>query len=58
MQIGDEAFKEFMALYQEEFGRCLSEQNALEMATRLIDLYRILYRPLPGECNDDTTRPF
>jgi hypothetical protein len=55
MQIGDAAFKEFMALYQAEFGKEISRQDALEMTTRLINLYLIIYRALPGESNDGTT---
>lgn len=57
MQIGDEAFKEFMALYQAEFGKEISRQEALEMTTRLINLYLIIYRPLPGERGDSATPP-
>ena len=57
MQIGDEAFKEFMALYHAEFGKEISRQDALEMTTRLINLYLIIYRPLPGERGDSPTPP-
>jgi len=56
MQISDDALNEFMALYQAEFGKELSRQDALEMTTRLINLYLIIYRPLPGELGDDATR--
>jgi len=49
MQISDDALDEFMALYRVEFGKELSRQEALEMATRMINLYQIIYRPLPGE---------
>jgi len=57
MQIGDEALEEFMALYQAEFRKEISRQNALEMATRLINLYLIIYRPLPNERGNGATRP-
>lgn len=57
MQIGDEAFNEFMALYQAEFGKEISRKDALEMTTRLINLYLIIYRPLPSESNDGSTPP-
>ncbi len=57
MQIDDEAFKEFMALYRAEFGKEISRQDALDMTTRLINLYLIIYRPLPGEPGNGTTRP-
>lgn len=48
---------EFMTLYRAEFGKEISQREALEMATRLIHLYLILYRPLPGEYSDKTTPP-
>ena len=57
MQIGDKALIEFMALYQAEFGKEISRQDALEMATRLINLYLIIYRTLPGERGDHATLP-
>ena len=49
MQIGDESLTEFMALHREEFGKEISRQDALEMATRVVNLYLLVYRPLPGE---------
>ncbi len=45
----DEAMQEFMEIYKAEFGKELSTQEALEMVTHLINLYQIIYRPLPGE---------
>jgi len=56
MQHGDEDINEFMALYRTEFGKDISREDAFEMATRLINLYLIIYRPLPGERGDRTTR--
>lgn len=57
MQIGDEALKEFIALYQAELGKEISRQDALEMTTRLINLYLTIYRSLPGEHCNGATRP-
>ncbi|MDP2655080.1 MAG: hypothetical protein Q8P17_00755 [bacterium] len=57
MKINDETLNEFMTLYRTEFGKDISQQDALEMATRLINLYLIIYRPLPGERGDKTTPP-
>lgn len=57
MQITDDDLNEFMALYRAEFGREISRQDALEMATRLINLYVTIYRPLPGEPCAGATRP-
>ncbi len=49
MQISDESLKEFMALYQHEFRKDVSREDALEMATRLLNLYQLIMRPLPRE---------
>jgi hypothetical protein len=57
MQIRDEALTEFMALYRAEFGKEIPRQDAVEMATRLVNLYLTIYRPLPGELSDAVTRP-
>lgn len=48
---------EFITLYRTEFGKDISPKEALEMATRLIHLYLILYRPLPDEYGDQATPP-
>lgn len=57
MPISTVDLDEFMTLYQAEFGKEISQKEALEMATRLIHLYLILYRPLPGEYGDKTMPP-
>lgn len=57
MKYTDEDIHKFMEIYRAEFGKEISPQDALEMATRLIDLYLIIYRPLPGANNNDATRP-
>ena len=57
MQISDESLTEFINLYHAEFGKEITRQDALEMATRLINLYQIIYRPLPTELDGDAMRP-
>ena len=57
MPIHNTSLEKFQKLYQEERGKYLSEEDTIEMVTRLISLYQILYRPLPGEHNAATTRP-
>jgi hypothetical protein len=57
MQIRDVDLDEFMMLYRTEFGKDISQKDALEMATRLINLHLIIYRPLPGERGDKATPP-
>jgi hypothetical protein len=40
---------EFMRLYEEEFGEPIKEDEAREIALRLLELYQLLARPLPSE---------
>ena len=49
MQTSDEALEEFISLYKEAFGETITLAEAREMARRLVHLYKILLRPLPGE---------
>ncbi len=57
MSIDKKSLAEFRKLYQEEFGKYLSEDDAREMITRLINLYKIIYSPFPGEHGNKPT-PF
>lgn len=49
--ISDKMLKEYKALYKKKFGEDLSDQDALEQATKLITLVDIVYRPIPKEDN-------
>lgn len=47
MQISDEAIKEYIQIYKDDFGEELSMEQAREIGTRLVELYLVLSRPLP-----------
>jgi hypothetical protein len=49
MQISDKALNELMAIYKEEFGEEIDRREATEMAHRLLNLYKLLAKPLPQE---------
>jgi hypothetical protein len=49
MTFEDKDLKEFLKLYEEEFGEPLPGQDASSMASRLVMLYEALARPLPSE---------
>jgi hypothetical protein len=51
-QLSREAIDEFKAIYQEEFGRELSDDEVQEIAIRLLCFFGILVRPSPGEIED------
>jgi hypothetical protein len=47
MGINDKALKEFIEIYEEEFGEKIEETLATEMAHRVLAMYRLLRRRLP-----------
>lgn len=49
MAISDASLDEFIAIYAEEFGEHLSREEARPIATNLINLLRLISRPLPNE---------
>ena len=50
MQIPDDALDAFIKIYKKEFKQKISREEAREMATNLLTLYRLLSRPLPTRC--------
>lgn len=57
MRISDESAREFMQLYEAEFGEQISLDEAYEMGDRLVSLYEILSRPLPHEKTSEPQAP-
>ena len=51
-QLSRQAIDEFKAIYQDEFGRDLSDDEVQEIALRLLRFFGILARPSPGETED------
>jgi hypothetical protein len=49
MRISDDALKELISLYQEEFGEPIDLAAATEMGHQLLTLYRLLQRRLPND---------
>ena len=45
--LSQKALDEFKEIYKGEFGKELSNEKALELATRLITLMKVIYRPIP-----------
>jgi hypothetical protein len=54
-QLSRQAIDEFKAIYQEEFGQSLSDDEVQEIAIRLLRFFGILVRPYPDETEDETT---
>lgn len=51
MQISDKRLDEFIEIIKKENGVTLSREEARMHATRLLDLYELIYRPLPWEAD-------
>ena len=49
MAVTDETIKEYIQLYEEDFGETLTMEEAREIVTRLMALYEVLCSPLSGE---------
>lgn len=48
MKLSKKAIKEFQKIYKEETGETISNQKALELGTNLINLFKVIYRPIPN----------
>lgn len=49
MHLDEVSLREFVEIWQEEFGETLSFDEAKHQASRLLELYALLYRPTPEE---------
>lgn len=49
MLLTNEDCEEFRKVYKEDTGEDITIEQAREIASRLLELYRLLARPLPGE---------
>ena len=43
----NKALQEFKQIYRAEFGEELSDQEAMEKATKFLNLMRVIMRPIP-----------
>ena len=53
MEVTPEALKEFKKIYKDKFGEELSDDDALEMAQRVLRFFSLIYRPLPDQNDSD-----
>lgn len=49
MEFSEAAIKEFIVIYERHFNEPISHDDAIEMARRLVNLYRLFLRSLPLE---------
>lgn len=46
MPLSKKAIEEFKEIYRQEFGEEISDQTALELALNLLNLFRVIYKPI------------
>jgi hypothetical protein len=48
-QLSQQAIDEFKTIYEEEFGRTLSDDEVQQIAVRLLGVFGILQQPVPND---------
>lgn len=49
MQLSKQAIEKFKAIYKKEFIKDISDEKANELATNFLNLFKIIYRPIPND---------
>ena len=49
MQFSEESIDRFRAIYERKYNEPITREEAVAMARRLVNLYRLFLRPLPPE---------
>ena len=57
MKLSRQAIDEFKTIYNDEYGCVLSDDEAQEMALRLLRLFDVLGQTHPGEGSEPTRNP-
>lgn len=52
MKLSKQAVGEFKSIWKEEFGEEISDKKALEQATSLLNLFRVISKPIPNKDNN------
>jgi hypothetical protein len=53
MKLSEEAIEEFRDIYYREYGKKISDEEAQEMGQNLLSLFKIIYRPIPEDENEE-----
>jgi hypothetical protein len=56
MKFSDATIAEFISAYERVFGEGLTSAEATQMLRRMVNLYRVLLRPLPKYEDEDVTQ--
>ena len=53
MKLSKKAINEFKEIYFHEFGQQITDEEAQELGSNLISLFKIICRPIPEDTNPD-----
>ena len=56
MKFSDATISEFISAYERVFGEVLTPEEATQMLRRMVNLYRVLLRPLPKHEDNDVAQ--
>ncbi len=56
-QLSRQAVEDFKAIYRDEFGEDIADDEAQEIALRLLRLFDLLLQPLPGDLPGQNSIP-
>lgn len=48
-QLSDKAIEEYQNIYFKEFGEQISKEEARKQGTSLVNLYKLIYKPIPSD---------
>lgn len=49
LMLSEKAIIEYMEIYKKEFGKDISYEQALEGGTKLLCLFKLIYKPIPKD---------
>ena len=58
MMISKEHLEKFKSIYKSNFGEEILDQEALEQANKLLNMMKVIYRPIPKENLKDSQKSY
>lgn len=57
MKFDENNIDKFISAYEDVYGEQVTREEATIMLRKLVNLYRVIMRPLPKEKDSETTQP-
>lgn len=48
IQLSDQAIEEYQEIYLKEFGKRIDEEEVRKQGTNLVNLFKLIYKPIPA----------